>query len=88
MNNEVAAKKVRPLGGPHLFFRRARVLVNGMLAEDNQDYNRNHDMFLSMMPDHVRDNIDSEGFGYRWDDHPNKNVNTWSTNTMPGIASA
>ena len=85
-NNETdALKRVRPLGGPHLFFRRARVLVNGMVAEDIQDYNRTHEMFLSMMPDHVRDNIDCEGFGFRWDDHHNKHEHTWTLNSMPGI---
>ena len=56
-----------------------------MVAEDIQDYNRNHEMLLSMMPDHVRDNIDCEGFGYRWDDHPNKHIWAWNENTMPGI---
>ena len=87
VNNEATdLKRVRPLGGPHLFFRRARVLVNGMVAEDIQDYNRNHEMLLSMMPDHVRDNIDCEGFGYRWDDHFNKHAHTWTKDTMPGIA--
>ena len=57
-NNEAAAKRVRPLGGPHLFFRRARVLVNGMVAEDIQDYNRNHETFFSLQPDSVKDNVD------------------------------
>ena len=86
VNNEATdLKRVRPLGGPHLFFRRARVLVNGMVAEDIQDYNRNHEMLLSMMPDHVRDNIDCEGFGYRWDDQYNKHVHTWTKDTLPGI---
>ena len=33
LRNETGDKRVRPLGGPHLFFRRARVLVNGMVAE-------------------------------------------------------
>ena len=84
-NNEVSALRVRPLGGPHLFFRRARVMVNGMVAEDIQDYNRNHEMFLSMMPDHVRDNIDCEGFGHRWDDQFNKHDHKWDANTLPGI---
>ena len=28
-NNEAAGLRVRPLAGPHLFFRRARVMVNG-----------------------------------------------------------
>ena len=57
-----------------------------MVAEDIQDYNRNHEMFLSMMPDHVKDNIDIEGFGYRWDDHYNKHFHDWTLNTIPGIA--
>ena len=69
VNNETnAAKRVRPLGGPHLFFKRARVLVNGALAEDIQDYNRFHEMMDSMRPDNVRDNSDNHGFGYRFDD--------------------
>ena len=59
---------VRPLGGPHLFFKRARLLVNGALAEDIQDYNRFHEMMDSLSPDNVRDNTDSHGFGNRWDD--------------------
>ena len=38
------------------------------------------------MPDHVRDNIDIEGFGYRWDDKQNKWTNySWTEATMPGI---
>ncbi len=57
-NNEASAKHVRPLGGPHLFFRRARVLVGNQLAEDILDYNRCHEQFFSLMPDNVRDNID------------------------------
>ena len=56
-----------------------------MVAEDIQDYNRTHEMFLSMMPDHVRDNIDIEGFGYLWDDHYDKTDHNWNEWTMPGI---
>jgi hypothetical protein len=70
-NEESGEKRVRPLGMPHLFFRRARVMVNGMVAEDIQDYNRTHEMFLSLMPDHVKDNTNIEGFGYRYDDQYN-----------------
>lgn len=68
-------------------YRRARVMVNGALAEDVLDYNRFHEQMQSMMPDHVRDNIDNEGFGYRWDDKQNKftDNNSWSETTMPGI---
>ena len=77
--------RVRPLSGPHLFFRRARVMVNGQVAEDIQDFGRNSEMFLSLMPDHVRDNMDIEGFGHRWDDHYNKYVYDWDEDTLPGI---
>ena len=42
-------------------------------------------MFLSMMPDHVKYNIDIEGFGHRWDDHYNKYVYDWDAETLPGI---
>jgi hypothetical protein len=78
-------KRVRPLGNPHLFFRRARVIVGNQLAEDVLDYNRTHEMFFSLMPDHVRDNVDIEGFGYRWDDKFNKWGETFTNQTMPGI---
>ena len=82
------AYSVRPLGGAHLFFKRARLLVNGALAEDLQEYNRFHEMMDSMSPDNVRDNTDNHGFGYRWDDKQHKypdSENVWSLNSMPGI---
>ena len=41
--------------------------------------------FLSMMPDDVRDNIDCEGFGNRWDDQPLKYEHKWTIDSMPGI---
>ena len=56
-----------------------------MIAEDIQAYNRNHEMMLSLMPDAVKDNLDIEGFGHRWDDHAQKHVHSWNTFTMPGI---
>jgi hypothetical protein len=85
-NNETASlKEVRPLGGPHLFFRRARVIVGNQLAEDVIDYNRTHEMFFSFMPDNVRDNIDIEGFGHRWDDKETKWGETYTETNMPGI---
>ena len=87
-NNESAAKYVRPLGGPHLFFRRGRLMVNSTLCEDIQDYNRFHEMMDSMRPDHVRDNIDNEGFGYRWDDQYNKSIHTMSIASIPGVKGA
>ena len=81
------ALRVRPLGGPHLFFKRARVLVNGALAEDIQDYNRFHEMMESLSPDNVRDNTDNHGFGYRFDDKQHKyptNEDVWTDDSIPG----
>ena len=83
----MAGLRVRPLGGPHLFFRRARVMVNGSLAEDIIDYNRFHEQMQSMMSEGVKDNIDNEGFGCRYDDKQNKFSvpEFWNTGSMPGI---
>ena len=84
-NNETGTKVIRPLGGPHLFFERARVMVGNQLCEDVLQFNRCQEQFLSLMPDNVRDNIDIEGFGYRWDDKQNKWGMTWDETLMPGI---
>ena len=63
-------------------------MVNSTLCEDIQDYNRFHEMMDSMRPDHVRDNIDNEGFGYRWDDQYNKAIHTISIASIPGLKGA
>ena len=46
LNNDEtnAAKFLRPLSGPHAFFRRMRILVAGQLVEDIDQYNRIHEM--------------------------------------------
>jgi hypothetical protein len=80
-----SGKAIRPLGGPHLFFRRARVLVGNQLAEDVLDYNRCHEQFFSLMPDNVKDNIDCEGFGYRYDDKQSKWEVDFTEKNMPGV---
>ena len=83
-------KRIRPLTGAHIFFKRARVLVNGAIAEDLQEYNRFHEMMDSMQPDNVRDNTDSHGFGNRWDDkqhkYPANENDVWTVDSMPGIS--
>ena len=57
---------LRPVGQPHLFFRRLRVL-SGTLIEDLQDFGRNSELLASLQNDAVRDNDDINGFGSRWD---------------------
>jgi hypothetical protein len=62
-----AAKQLRVLGGPWSFFRRMRVLCNGAIVEDIDDYNRVHQMFNIMTAGDSRINELSEGFGQHWD---------------------
>ena len=38
-------KRLRPLGGPHSFFKRVRLVAGGQILEDISDYNRVHEMF-------------------------------------------
>ena len=58
---------LRPLGQPHLFFKRLRVLAGGQVVEDIQDFGRNMELIASLQNDFVRDNNDIQGFGSRWD---------------------
>ena len=39
---------LRPLGGPHTFFKRMRILAGGQVIEDISDYNRVHEMFKTL----------------------------------------
>ena len=59
-------KLLRPIGGPHLFFRRLRIL-SGSLIEDIQDFGRYMEMMLSLQSEGARVNNDIQGFGRRWD---------------------
>ena len=61
------SKKLRPVGGPHLFFKRLRVLAGSQVVEDLQDYGRMTELFKSLQNENVRDNDDIQGFGNRWD---------------------
>ena len=70
------AKRLRPLGGPHAFFKRMRVLCNGQIVEDIDDYNRIHEMFNVLSSPEVRKNAEAEGFGNAWD------IENWRTNKM------
>lgn len=59
---------LRPLGQPHLFFRRLRVLAGGQVVEDIQDFGRNSELLASLQNEFVRDNNDIQGFSAaRWD---------------------
>ena len=58
---------LRPVGQPHLFFKRLRVLAGGQVVEDIQDFGRNSELIASLANEFVRDNNDIQGFGARFD---------------------
>ncbi len=68
-NTGGAGKLLRPLGQPHLFFKRLRVLGgNGSsVIEDIQDFGRYMELMTSLQNESVKDNADMIGFGGRWD---------------------
>ena len=91
LNNKeaTAAKLLRPLGGPHQFFRRVRLLIGGAIVEDIDFYNRCHEMFHVCTQGTNRDNDDAEAFGARIDSNYYIDINGNTTATpanYPGIA--
>ena len=54
------------LSGGHAFFRRLRVVCNGQIVEDIDDYNRVCEMFNVLQSSSVRQNDEIEGVA-RWD---------------------
>ncbi len=74
------AKKLRPLGAVHAFFRRLRVTMRGVVIEDIADYNRVHEMFNTLQTAGARQNDKAEGFG---DNLDMSKANT--TTELPGI---
>ena len=86
VNTDTVAKhELRTIGQPHSFFKRMRILCNGQICEDIDDYNRVSEMFSLLTSPHSRKNVAAEGFGQNFDirDHTN-DVN--SSNNYRGIA--
>ena len=75
-----ANKLLRPLGGPHTFFRRMRILANGAVIEDIDNYNRVHEMFKTLGASDARINDKAEDFGQQY----NKDTSLNTTN-LSGI---
>ena len=80
--SQVPQRKLRPLGGPHTFFRRMRVLCGGQVIEDIDSYNRVHEMFRVLKAKDANINADAEAFGQQWDKYT-----TLDTTTLDGIKS-
>ena len=78
------AKLLRPLGGPHSFFRRMRVLCGGQVVEDIDNYNRVHQMFSILTAEDSSKNVDAEAFGKTWDIRDNRKT-AYTANSFSGI---
>ena len=86
-NNENPANgnghmQLRPLGGPHTFFRRMRILCGGQVVEDIDNYNRVHQMFTILNAKDANINERAEAFGQQFDNHQT----TFDRNNVAGIA--
>ena len=77
-NNETLAsnKLLRPLGGPHTFIRRMRILANGAVIEDIDNYNRVHEMFKILNAEDTNKNNDAEAFGQQITKYTNLDTTT------------
>jgi len=79
---------LRPLGAPHLFFKRLRVLAGGQVVEDIQDFGRNSELIASLQNELVRDNNDIQGFGGRYDSTMTSNLHDFLTVDSAAITPA
>ena len=68
-NNGNGHMELRPLGGPHTFFRRMRILCGGQVVEDIDNYNRVHEMFRILQAKDANINERAEAFGQQYDNH-------------------
>lgn len=82
----VATPILRPLGNPYSFFRRMRILVNGAIVEDIDNFNRVSELFSILSPKDYRINEDMEGFGKTYDHGlPNPITTNMTSVTYTGI---
>ena len=58
---------LRPLGSPHTFFKRMRILAGGQVIEDIDNYNRVHEMFKTLQANDTNINDKAEAFGQSYD---------------------
>jgi hypothetical protein len=85
VNNDAAfaAKKLRPIGKAHAFFRRIRISIRGQIIEDIDNYHWVSELFHILGTRHSRTNDMVEEFGY--------NSDIWAlndTDKLPGITNS
>ena len=86
MNMETdGAKLLRPISGPHSFFKRMRILCNGQIVEDIDDFNRVSEMFMLLTAKDAKKNFEAEGFGRVLDNRDFHNNNNLNATNFKGI---
>lgn len=67
VNTDPATSKwLRPVGGVHSFFQRARLLCGGVVVEDLCDYARSHELTYALTPLETQISEGAQGFGTPW----------------------
>ena len=61
--NDHPDRRLYPVGGVHWFVNRLRILAQGQVIEDINDYNRVHEMFQVFSASESRANEYASGFG-------------------------
>ena len=69
LKNDDGILGLYPVGGTHGFFNRLRILAQGQVIEDINDYNRVHEMFQVFSASESRDNDYASGLGNNWQAH-------------------
>ena len=78
-------KELRTISGPWSFFKRMRILCNGQICEDIDDFNRVSEMFSMLTSRHARDNVAAESFGKNFSlkDWTNDEINSSTYGGIP-----
>lgn len=69
LKNDHPDRRLYPVGGAHGFFNRLRILAQGQVIEDINDYNRVHEMFQVFSASESRENDHAAGFGSYWQEN-------------------
>ena len=80
-NDNDGTKKLRALSGPHIFFRRIRILSGGTLLEDIDNFGRVSEYFSKFVDRDYASDQDVMSFESRWDHFYDLSLNVVTLDT-------
>ena len=86
LKNDHGGRPLYPVGGMHGFFNRLRILAQGQVIEDINDYNRVHEMFQVFSASESRANEYASGFGNYWQENATSKELLTTTKGLVSIA--